>query len=118
MVPRCRSSYLIYLEMVGHPNLTSIAVVQNQRRSNTRTGSAAHFCIIVFLVIFLCIVARNLGDLDLFSFTERVMLDRDLSNISPPGRQFNFFLGGGQIYLLFFNATGLLKNWEKTALYM
>ena len=30
---------------------------QNQRRSNIRTGSAAHFCIIGFLVNFLCIVA-------------------------------------------------------------
>ena len=28
-----------------------------QRRSNIRTGSAAYFCIIGFLVIFLCIVA-------------------------------------------------------------
>ena len=30
---------------------------RKQRRSNIRTGSAAHFCIIGFLVIFLCIVA-------------------------------------------------------------
>ena len=33
------------------------------------------------------------------------------------GASFQLFLGG-QIFLLFFNATGLLKNWKKTALYM
>ena len=33
----------------------------NQRRSNIRTGSAAYFCIIGFLVIFLCIVAPPVG---------------------------------------------------------
>ena len=33
------------------------------------------------------------------------------------GRHFNFFLGG-QNFLKFFNATGLLQNWKKTTLYM
>ena len=31
---------------------------------------------------------------------------------------FQLFLGGGQFLFLFFNATRLLKNWKKTALYM
>ena len=35
----------------------SNSLTHNQRRSKRRTGSAAHFCIIGFLVIFLCIVA-------------------------------------------------------------
>ena len=29
------------------------------------------------------------------------------------GASFQLFLGGGQIFFLFFNATGLLKNWKK-----
>ena len=33
------------------------------------------------------------------------------------GRHFNFFLGG-QIFVLFFNATGLLKNWKNSTLYV
>ena len=28
-------------------------------------------------------------------------------------RHFNFFLGGGQNFVIFFNATWLLKNWKK-----
>ena len=36
---------------------------------------------------------------------------------SQPGASFKLFLGG-QNPLLFLNATGLLKNWKKTALYM
>ena len=33
------------------------------------------------------------------------------------GRHFNFFLGG-QIFVLFFIATGLLKNWKNSTLYV
>ena len=29
------------------------------------------------------------------------------------GASFQLFLGGGKIFLFFFNATGLLKNWKK-----
>ena len=33
------------------------------------------------------------------------------------GRHFNFFLGG-QHFFKFFNATGLLKNWKNSTLYV
>ena len=34
------------------------------------------------------------------------------------GRHFNFFLGEGQNFFKFFNATGLLKNWKNSTLYV
>ena len=49
--------------------------------------SSAYFLLIGFLVIFLCIVAPPVGTrsrrVRFVSFTDRVMLDQHLVNISP-----------------------------------
>ena len=78
------------------------------------------FCWILFCVFNHKAYAHHvlsLGQQHLkFLFGMDVLLSSLLS--TSPGASFQLFLGVSNIYFLFFNATGLLKNWKNSTLFV